>query len=101
MRTEGLKDPATKTEIPLTHREGIDSNTGKSEKHVTHYGAELNVYADRREQTADVLWANYSTARSAKSQAKRVSVVMTCDKGNLMGITLAGVKYIYVYGDTS
>jgi hypothetical protein len=68
---------------------------------VIHYGAELKVHADRRGQTADVLCANYSTTLSAKSPAKCVSVVKACDKGNLMGIPLAGVKYIYVYGDSS
>ena len=66
-----------------------------------HYGAELKVHADRHEQTADVLCANYSTTLSAKSHAKCVSVAMTCDKGNLMGIPLVGVKYIYVYEDSS
>jgi hypothetical protein len=66
-----------------------------------HFGAELNVHAGRREQTADVLCANYSTTISAKSQAKCVSVAMTRDKGNLMGIPLAGVKYIYVCADSS
>jgi len=61
----------------------------------------MKVHADRREQTADVLCANYSTTLSAKSQAKCVSVAMTCDKGNLMGIPLAAVKYVYVCGDSS
>jgi hypothetical protein len=55
MRTEGAEDPATKTEISLAHREGIVSNTGKSKKRVIHYGAELNVYADRWKQAVDVL----------------------------------------------
>jgi hypothetical protein len=66
------------------------------EKHVIHYGAELKVHGGRREQTADVLCANYSTTLSARSQAKCVSVAMTCDKGNLMGIPLARVQYMYV-----
>jgi len=70
-------------------------------KRVVHYGAELKVQADRREQTVDELCANYSTTLSAKSQAKYVSVAMTCDKGNLMGIALVGMKYICVYGDSS
>jgi hypothetical protein len=68
---------------------------------VIHYGVELKVHADRREQTADVLCANYSITLSAKPQAKCVSVAMTCDKRNLMGIPLAGVKCIYVYVDSS
>jgi hypothetical protein len=68
---------------------------------VIHYGAELKVHVDRREEAADVLCANYRTTLSAKSQAKCVSVAMTRDKGNLMEIPLAGVKYIYVYGEST
>jgi hypothetical protein len=61
MTTEGAEGLATETKISLTHREGNDSNDGKSEKHVTHYGAELSVHADRQERIADVLCTNYST----------------------------------------